>query len=60
MKDRELIEQMEALEEVLEWLEEKENLDMDDASETIHVEESEVEEWLSSPELQKVRDWLKR
>jgi Asp-tRNA(Asn)/Glu-tRNA(Gln) amidotransferase C subunit len=57
-KDKELIEQMEALEEVIDWLEEKSKLDMDDAAENTPVDENEVDEWLRSPKLKKVLKWI--
>jgi hypothetical protein len=60
MKDRELIEQMEALEEVIEWLEKKDKTDISKASMSTPVEEDEVDEWLRSPKLEKVREWLKK
>ncbi len=60
MKDKELIEQMEALEEVVEWLEKKDKMDMDEASERSHVNEDEIDEWLKSPKLKKVLEWLER
>ena len=58
LKDRELIEEMEALEEIIDWLEEKDSLDIDEASHIIHVDEQEVDEWLKSPKLEKVRKWI--
>ena len=58
MKDRDLIERMEALGELVQWLEDKEDLDMLTAAEQTEVEESEVEEWLKDPKLEKVRQWL--
>ena len=57
-KDKELIEQMEALEEVIDWLEEKSKFDMDDAAENTPVDEDEVDEWLRSPKLKKVLKWI--
>ena len=60
MKDKELIEQMEALEEIINWLEEKDKVDIDKASETMHVDEEEIDEWLKSPKLKKVLEWLDR
>lgn len=60
MKDRELIEQLEALEDVIDWLEKKDKTDLDKASEAMHVDEDEVDEWLRSPKLEKVREWLKK
>jgi hypothetical protein len=56
MKDRELIEQMEALDEIVQWLESKDSLDIDEADEI--VDEQELDEWLKSPRLKKVRKWL--
>lgn len=58
MKDRDLIERMEALGELVHWLEDKEDLDMLTAAEQTEVEESEVEEWLKNPKLEKFRHWL--
>jgi hypothetical protein len=58
MKDRELIERMEALEELVSWLEDKDDADMLTAAEQTEVEESEVDAWLQNPKLKKVRDWL--
>jgi len=59
-KDRELIEQLEALEEIVSWLEKKEKSDFLKASTITDVDEDEVDEWLRSPELEKVREWLKK
>jgi len=58
MKDRDLIERMEALGELVHWLEDKEDLDMLTAAEQTEVKEAEVEEWLKDPKLEKVRQWL--
>ena len=58
MKDRDLIERMEALEELVHWLEDKDDIDMLTAAEQTEVEEAEVEEWLKDPKLDKVRQWL--
>jgi len=58
MKDRDLIERMEALGELVHWLEDKEDVDMLTAAEQTEVEEGEVEEWLKNPKLDKVRQWL--
>lgn len=58
MKDRDLIERMEALEELVHWLEDKDDIDMLTAAEQTAVEEAEVEEWLKNPKLDKVRQWL--
>jgi len=57
-KDKELIEQMEALEEVVEWLEQKENSDINEAVETTRVDEDELDAWLKSPKLKKVIKWI--
>jgi len=58
MKDRELIERMEALDELIGWLEDKDDADMLTAAEQTEVEEAEVEAWLKNPKLKKVREWL--
>ncbi len=58
MKDRDLIERMEALGELVLWLEDKEDVDMLTAAEQTEVKEAEVEEWLKDPKLEKVRQWL--
>lgn len=58
MKDRELIEKMEALEDLINWLEDKDDLEMLAAAEQTEVEEAEVDQWLKSPKLEKVRQWL--
>ena len=58
MKDRDLIERMEALDELVQWLEDKDDIDMLTAAEQTEVEEAEVEEWLKNPKLEKVRQWL--
>ena len=58
MKDRNLIEQMEALEEIVEWLESKDDVDIDAAADTVDVDEGELSEWLKSPKLKKVRKWI--
>jgi hypothetical protein len=58
MKDRDLIERMEALGELVHWLEDKEDVDMLTAVEQTEVKEAEVEEWLKDPKLEKVRQWL--
>ena len=54
MKDKELIEQLEALSDIVEWLEEKDRTDLDEAAETVRVDEEEVEEWIKSLKLKKV------
>ncbi|MBM4312082.1 MAG: hypothetical protein FJ119_14205 [Deltaproteobacteria bacterium] len=60
MKDRELIERMEALEELINWLEDKDDVNMRTAAEQTEVEEAEVEQWLQNPKLEKVREWLEQ
>ena len=54
MKDRELIEQMEALSDIVDWLEQKNSTDMENASESVSVDEDEIDEWLKSPPLKKM------
>ncbi len=46
MKDRELIEELEALEEIIGWLEEKERSDLNAAIENVHVNRDEIAEWM--------------
>jgi len=59
MKDRDLIERMEALEDLVQWLEDKDDVNMlNTAAGQTEVEEAEVEEWLQNPKLGKVRQWL--
>ena len=59
MKDRDLIERMEALDDLVQWLEDKDDVDMlNTAAGQTEVGEAEVEEWLKSPKLGKVRQWL--
>ena len=58
MKDSELIKQMEALEEVIDWLEKKGDTDLKNAEENAPVDEDELDNWLQSPDLEKVRKWL--
>jgi hypothetical protein len=48
MKDRELIEELEALEEVIGWLEEREHSDLKMAIENVPVDKDEVVDWISS------------
>ncbi len=47
MKDRELFEELEALEEIIGWLEEREHSDLKMAIENVSVEKDEVVDWLS-------------
>ncbi len=56
MKDKELIEQIEALSEIVDWLEEKDRTDLKEAAETIRVDEEEVDGWLKSISLKKVSE----
>jgi hypothetical protein len=59
-KDRELLDELEALGEIIEWLENSERCDPGQASESIAVDEHELEQWLKAPSLAKARSWLKR
>jgi hypothetical protein len=59
-KDRELLDELEALGEVIEWLENSDRCDLGQASESIPVDEHELEQWLKSPSLTQARSWLKR
>ena len=47
MKDRELIKELEALEEIIGWLEEKDRSDLSEAIENVSVDEEEIYEWMS-------------
>ena len=47
MKDRELIEELEALEEIISWLEEREHSDLKMAIENVSIDRDEVMDWLS-------------
>ncbi len=49
---------MEALEDIIEWLEEKDSSDLDQAEDLELVDEAELEQWLKSPKLKKVRQWI--
>ena len=48
MKDRELIEELEALEEVIGWLEEKGRSDLREAIENVPVDKEEIFDWMSA------------
>ncbi len=48
MKDRELIEELENLEEIIGWLEEREHSDLKMAIENVKVERDEVIDWISA------------
>ena len=48
MKDRELIEELEALEEIIGWLEKREHSDLKMAIENVHVDRDEVIDWISA------------
>ncbi len=58
--DRELLEELEALGEIIEWLEHREHCDLRQASESLVVDEHEVEQWLRAPSLARARSWLKQ
>jgi len=47
MKDIELIKELEALEEIIGWLEEKERSDLKDAIENMKVDKDEIDDWMS-------------
>jgi len=47
MKDRELIEELETLEEVIGWLEEKGRSDLREAIENVPVDKEEISDWMS-------------
>lgn len=59
-KDRELLDELEALGEIIEWLENNERRDLGQVSESIAVDEHELDEWLKAPSLSQARSWLKR
>jgi hypothetical protein len=59
MKDRELIEDLKALEEIIGWLEEKERLDLKDAIENVHVDEDEISDWMSTTSVKKTGETVK-
>jgi hypothetical protein len=59
-KDRELLDELEALGEIIEWLENSERSDTGKAPESIPVDEHELEQWLKAPSLSQARSWLKR
>lgn len=46
MKDKALIDELEALEEIIDWLEEKERSDLKEAIENEPVDSDEIDEWL--------------
>ena len=48
MKDRELIEELETLEEIIGWLEERDHSDLKMAIENVPVDRDEVIGWISS------------
>jgi hypothetical protein len=48
MKDRELIEELENLEEIIEWLEEREHSDLKMAIENVSVDRDEVIAWIGA------------
>ena len=59
-KDKELLEELEALGEIIEWLENRDICDLNQPSENVAVDERELEQWLKSPSLARARSWLKR
>jgi len=59
-KDRELLDELEALGEIIEWLENSGRIDNGKASESITVDEHELEQWLKAPSVAQARSWLKR
>ena len=48
MKDRDLIEELENLEEIIAWLEEREHSDLKMAIENVPVDRDEVIDWISA------------
>jgi len=48
MKDRELIEELENLEEIIGWLEEREHSDLKMAIKNVSVDRDEVIDWIST------------
>jgi hypothetical protein len=54
MKDKELIEQLEALSEVIEWLEKRDETDLEEAKKSEQVDEEEIDKWLKSTNLKKI------
>ena len=59
-KDRELLDELEALGEIIEWLENSERCYPGQTPESIAVDEHELEQWLKTPSLAQARSWLKR
>ncbi len=53
MKDRDLIEELEALEEIIGWLEEKDRSDLKTAIENVPVDEGEISDWMSADSVKK-------
>lgn len=60
MKDKELIEQLEALEDIVDWLEERDKSDLNEATSSIQVEEEEIARWLETPTLKDRLRWSER
>ena len=54
-RDRDLIEQMEALDEVIQWLESKDHCDLEEAEKICKVEKDEISTWLDDPRLIRFR-----
>ncbi len=59
-KDKELLEELEALGETIEWLEQRSQCDFEHVSKSVVVKEQELKEWLRSPSLNHARSWLKK
>ena len=59
MKDRELIEELEALEEIIGWLEEKDRSDLREAIENVSVDKEEVSDWMNADILKKADSSVK-
>jgi len=57
---KELLEEIEALGETIEWLEQRGQCDFEKVSKSVVVKEEEVKEWLQAPSLRQARSWLKR
>ena len=58
--DKELLEEIEALGETIDWLEKRSQCDFEKVSKSVVVKEEEIKEWLKSPSLTHARSWLKR
>ena len=58
--DKELLEEIEALGETIEWLEQRSLCDFEQVSKSVVVKEQELKEWLQAPSLNHARSWLKK